>query len=121
VVKPVIAALESGDRNLIAKFEDLPKDFSFEEMMANDVKSLQEQETNKLRSGIQRARKKAVRDLQTHLALQARLGAARGDAASADLLEQVISSALAEGRDVVEALIDAGVIKKSFLKSKHEP
>ncbi|MBE2213512.1 MAG: ATP-binding protein [Opitutaceae bacterium] len=110
-VKPLIRALESGDKVLLDRYEDLPRDFDLEEMFAAEAERLQKEQTGLLVSQIMRARKnasKAARRKMTQLAL---LMARTPDRGVAKEMEKVVRKALDDGKDPIKALVEAGFIK----------
>ena len=114
-VKPMIRAWESKDPALIDLFEDLPKNFSLEEMLALEAEDIYRDESKALRRTIHNARKRVGRKASNRLALEGALVTPSLDAEGPSLAHRVVVEAIKAKRDPVEALVAAGLIVKDLV------
>lgn len=119
-VKEMVDALRSGDSHRIARFEDLPKEFSLEAMLANEAEELRDYEARRLQRQIVNARRHAGKVARRRLALQATL-ATPGATTGAAPLDEIVKLAIKEGRDPIEALKQAGLLGKDVLGKRDTP
>ena len=119
VVQPIVRALASGDNSLIERFDDLPKEFSLEEMLAREAEFTRRKESLALQHDIHRARLSASRSARKRIRLEAALSMPSREGSGSILLEATVQDALARGVDPVEALVAAGLLGKNALSSRN--
>lgn len=117
-VKPMIRALASGDRTLLDRFEDLPKEFSLEEMLAEEAEEFRKEESVALRREIHNARKRVSKNARNRLALESALATPSQDGTGPSIAHRVVAEALKDNREPLEALAAAGLIGRELIPAK---
>jgi len=120
-VRPIIRALASGDQALIGRYEDLPREFSLEAMMAQEAEALRVEESFRLKATIRNASKKAGLQAKKRLTLEAALATPSQDGEGPSPTHVVVQKALKNGRDPLKALVAAGLVGRELLGTYNAP
>lgn len=115
-VRGVIQAIASGDEALKDLFDDLPKSFSLEALLAKEAEEFRTAESIAMRKRVHRAGLQASRLAAKRVAFETALATPSRDGMFSSPANRIAKEAIEAGKDPFDALVEAGFLDKGLRK-----